>query len=60
MEAFKAYYRVDPEKVRQLDNIWRPLWVLFNVPRAEGWNRNPQDFVDAGYCIDRYISGEPE
>jgi hypothetical protein len=34
--------------------VWRRLHTLGNLPwRSSGW-RSPQDYVDVGYCLDRY------
>ena len=49
-------HRIDPEKVCWMDLIWKTLYVLDNIPRQ--WSRPRQDYIDAGYCLDRYSAYE--
>lgn len=51
-DVSKFIFRADPEEVKHLDQIWRPLYCLSDMHRF--WNRPEYQYEDAGYCLDRY------
>ncbi len=47
----------DPEVISTISWVfWRKLTVVFNMRRGSLGESTPEQRMDCGYCLDRYVS----